>query len=181
MLLLVGGFACGIPAQPCPPGTVADDDRASALSATVRRISASHGLAIENTMICFGGGARGTVRPDGLMVLAHSLESDAAAARLTHLGMHVADRLHSFPVAGVPCGWQVEIALSAEARAIVAEIEACDELRCDTAPYSFAAAVLAVASTERAGHVLARLKSEPPADSLDILVRDYRTRCERGE
>ena len=180
MLLLVGNFACGTPAGPCPPGTFADGDRASALSATVRGTLAGRGLAIDSTMICFGGGARGTVRSEGLMVLAASLESDAAAARLTHIGMHVADRLHAFPMAGVPCERQVEIALTAEARAIVAEIEVCDELKCDAAPYTFTAAVLAVTSSERAAQVLARLQSEPKTDGLDMLVRGYRARCEDG-
>jgi hypothetical protein len=41
--------------------------------------------------------------------------------------------------------------------------------------------VLAATPTERAGQVLARLKSEPETDDLDVLVRDYRTRCERRE
>ncbi len=179
-LLLTGALACEASVKPCPPGTVADGERARALLAAVAPTQAGQ-PAIDSPTICFGSHGRGTVRPDGVIVLADSLDSDAAAARLTHMQMHVADGLHHFPVAALPCEPQVEAALAAEARAIVAEIEACDRLTCDAAPYTFAAAVLAAAPTERAGQVLARLKSEPETDDLDVLVRDYRTRCERRE
>jgi hypothetical protein len=131
--------------------------------------------------ICFGGAPRGTLRPDGVVVLADWLDDNGAAARFIHMRMHLADGLHRFPVADVPCADQVEQALVAEARAMVAEIEACERLACALPPFTFAAEVSAAAPAGRTDLVLARLRSEPRADGLAALVGDYRDRCERGE
>lgn len=130
--------------------------------------------------ICFGGASRGTVRPDGTIVLADWLDDAGAAARFLHMRMHVTDGLHRFPAADIPCATQLETALAAEARAMVAEIEACARLTCDLAPYTFAAEVLAAAPPARTDLVLARLRSEPTTDGLATLVRDYRSRCADG-
>jgi len=175
-LLLAGHLGCETASVVCPPGTFADSERARALLAAAR--GAGQGLAREDVTICFGAAGRGAVRHDGIVVLPDSRDQEAMAARLAHLGMHVADELYRFPAAGVPCDVQVEAALAAEARAIVAEIEACDRLECTAAPYTFAAEVLTAAPGERVEHVLARLRAEPETDGLDVLVQGYRARCE---
>lgn len=174
-LLLLAG-ACGPP--PCPPRTLADDVRARAVQAAAAGTRAGQGLTSGEAALCFGGLERGSVLPDGVVLLSDALERAAAAARLLHLRVHVADGLHRFPAAGVPCERQMEAAIAAEARAIAVEIEACEELRCDAAPYSFAAEVLAAAPAERALRVRARLQEEHPGDGLDGLLRRYRARCE---
>jgi hypothetical protein len=181
LLIVLGDLACGEPVVPCPAGTHADEGRARGLIAAAGEIRAGRGLVRDGAAICFGGAGRGTVRHDGVVVIADGLDGDAGAARLIHMQMHVADGLHRFPEAGVACERQLESVLMAEARGMVAEIEACEQLGCSAAPFTFAAAVLAAAPAERADVVLARLRAEPGADGLDILVRDYRTRCERGE
>lgn len=178
-LLLAGGLGCEAPASPCPPGTAADPARVQALVAAVRGTQAGAGRTFEATT-CFGGEVRGTVRPDGVVVLASSLGERAAAARLLHMHMHVHEGLHRFPAAGVACERQVESAIAAEARGIVAEIAACAELGCEAAPYSFAPRVLAAAPGEREAIVRAALLAAPATDGLDVLVADYRRRCERG-
>lgn len=173
-LLLAGHLACEARTVVCPPGTFADHERAGALLAAA---CGAEKLAPEDVTICFGAAARGTVRHDGIVVLPDSPDHEAMAARLAHLGLHVADGLYRFPVAGVPCERQIEAALAAEARAIVAEIEACDQLGCTAAPYTFAGAVLAATPDERTEQVLLRLRAEPEADGLNMLVRGYRKRC----
>ena len=179
-LLLVAGLACEPARRPCPAGTVAHTERARALVAAVRGSRVGPAIAGASPAICFGGHARGTSRPDGVVVLADSLDDAAATARLAHQWMHVADGLHRFPAPDVPCERQLAATLAAEARAIVAEIEVCDELACAAAPFTFAAEVRAAAPAERVGLVLARLQAEPEADGLAVLVRDYRTRCSGG-
>ncbi|MCY1013661.1 hypothetical protein OV079_50660 [Nannocystis pusilla] len=179
-LLLVAGLACEPAPRPCPAGTVAHAERARSLVAAVRGSRVGPAIAGASPTICFGGHARGTSRPDGVVVLADSLADAAATARLAHQWMHVVDGLHRFPAPDVPCDRQLVAALAAEARAIVAEIEVCDELACDAAPFTFAAEVRAAAPAERAGLVLARLQAEPEADGLAVLVRDYRARCPGG-
>ena len=139
---------------------------------------AGRGLAGVDARVCFGGPTRGTVRHDAVVVIADGLAPEAAAARLIHLRMHVGDGLHRYPELGVACAPQIEAAIAAEARAIVAEIEACDELRCAAAPYSFAAAVLAMAADQRASQVIGILRAEPVEDGLRALIGGYRARCE---
>ena len=180
-LLLLGELACEASPRVCPPGTIVDDGRARAVVAAARGTRAGHHLAFEGARLCFGGPTRGTVHTDGVVVLADHLDDGAAAARLTHLWMHVADGLHHFPAAEVPCDRQVQAALVAESRGIVAEIETCAELGCETAPYSFAATVLASAPTQRPDRVLTRLRAQPDADGLGELVRDYQRRCAHRE
>ncbi|WAS96055.1 hypothetical protein [Nannocystis punicea] len=70
---------------------------------------------------------------------------------------------------------------AAEARAIAAEITACDELGCADPPYAFAAEVLAVAPDLRVGLVHARLRDGPATDGLDLMLRRYRARCEEAQ
>ncbi|MDC0723709.1 hypothetical protein [Nannocystis bainbridge] len=176
-LLLAGDLACGPPAPECPPATAVDPARAQAVLATARSTRPGHGLDGGAT-ICFGGHDRGSVLASGAVVIADSLDRPAAAARLIHLRLHVADGLHRFPTPGVACEAQMEAARAAEARAITAEIEACDELGCAEPPYSFAAAVLAAAPEARIDLVLARLRDEPAADGLGLMLRNYRARCE---
>lgn len=178
---MLGDLACGVPVVRCPAGTHADEGRAGGLIAAAGEIPAGRGLVFDESAICFGGDGRGTVRHDAVVVIADELDGDAGAARLIHMQMHVADGLHRFPEAGLACERQLESVLTAEARGMVAEIEACEQLGCLAAPFTFAAAVLAANPAERADVVLARLRAAPGADGLDILVRDYRTRCERGE
>lgn len=127
--------------------------------------------------MCFGGATRGTVREDGVMVLADGLADGEAAARLVHLRMHVGDGLHRFPGVGVACERQIEVAIAAEARAIVAEIEACDELRCATAPYTFAPAVLGTAAESRVSQVSGILRAGPVEDGIRAMIGGYRARC----
>jgi hypothetical protein len=181
LLVVLVDLACGSSVGRCPPGTRADEGRARGLIAAVGETRTGRGLMLADAAICFGGAGRGTVRHDGVVVIADGLDGDEGAARLIHMQMHVEDGLQRFPEAGVACDRQLEAVLAAEARGIAAEIEACEELGCAAAPFTFAAAVLAAAPTERVGVVLARLRAEPGTDGLDILVRDYRTRCERGE
>lgn len=178
-LLIAADLACGTPNFECPPGTVADERRAQAVLDAARGTGAGQGLGA-GPAICFGGLDRGSVRPDGTVVISSSLDQAAAAARLIHLRMHVSDELHQFPAPGGQCDQQMEAAIAAEARAIAAEITACDELGCAEAPYSFAAAVLAVAADQRVGLVRARLREEPEADGLGVMLRRYRARCEEA-
>lgn len=176
-LLLCCVLLAGCEAEaPCPEGTLADEGRAGGLVAAARGTEAGKGLA--RPRICFGGGARGTVRPDAVVVLADGLAQSAAVARLVHMQMHLKDSLHKFPIANVPCDRQVFTAMAAEARAIVAEIEVCAQLGCDPAPYSFAGEVLAAASTERSTLVMRKVGAETQEDGLDVLIGDYRRRCE---
>lgn len=180
-LLLAAHLGCGAPAKPCPPGTVADGERSRALLTALRGTHVGHGLAGDDATICFGGLTRGTVSTDGVVRLPAALDSAAAAARLAHLRLHIADGLHHFPAADLPCDRQLAAALAAEARGIVAEIEACAELECDPAPYTFATSVLATKPTARLSLVIERLQAEPEADGLGVLVQDYRTRCKSAE
>lgn len=180
LLLLSGDLACGTPAPACPPATMADADRGQAVLATARGTRAGHGLNV-GTAICFGGRDRGSVLPNGVVVISSTLDRVAAAARLIHLRMHVADDLHRFPVPGVPCDRQMHEATLAEARAIAAEITACDELGCSDRPYTFATEVLAATPDERVGRVLARMRDKPATDGLNVMLRRYRVRCEDAE
>lgn len=176
-LLLAGAVACGTPAAVCPPGTSADDERARMLLAVADGTRAGRELADVDAPICFGGATRGTLRTDRTVVLADWLARDAAAARLIHLRMHVADGLHDFPAPGGACERQLEAVLTAEARAMVAEIEACAQLGCDAPPFGFTDAVLALSPARRVEHVLALVRAGPETDGLAALLRDYRTRC----
>lgn len=179
-LLLAWGLACRSPA-PCPAGTRADVARADDLLALLRRTDAGRtATAVDDATICFGGATRGAVRPGRIVVLAESLPRERAAARLAHLLAHVADGLDRFPTPDVACEPQIEAALAAEARGIVAELAAWDALgRAGDPPYSFAAAALAASPAERPALVLARLRgaSAEPTDELHALVRDYHDRC----
>lgn len=172
----------------CPPGSHPDRDRSLALRTTLRRTAAGGALTAiadrsdrpdrHEPAICYGGHTRGSVRPDGVIVLADSLAPGPAAARLAHMLMHLADELHHFPVAGVPCARQIASALTAEARAIVAEIEVWHALAdASEPPYTFARALLDAAPATRHDLVLARLHAADPGDELAPLVRDYRDRC----
>lgn len=82
-----------VPARSCPAGTVAHAERARSQVAAVR---VGPAIAGASPTICFGDQPRGTMRPDGVVVLADSLDA-AATARLAHPWMHVADGLHQFP------------------------------------------------------------------------------------
>jgi hypothetical protein len=177
-LWLAGDLACGGSSVVCPQGTVADEVRARTVAAVADGTRAGRGLAGVDAKVCFGGLTRGTVRHDGVVVIGDGLEGEAAAARMIHLRMHVGDGLHRFPEVGVACERQIEAAIAAEARAIVAEIEACDELRCAAAPYSFAAAVLAMAADQRVSQVMGILRAEPVEDGLRALIGGYRARCD---
>ena len=113
-------------------------------------------------------------------MLADSLAPGLAAARLVHMLAHRRDGLHRYPAAGLPCAAQVDAALAAESRGIVAEIEAWHALgRPADPPYSFALATLAASPAARPDLVLARLRAAPASapDGLDLLARDYRERC----
>lgn len=154
--------------------------RAQAVLAAARSTRAGRGIEGE-AAICFGGRDRGSVLPDGVVVISSALDEAAAAARLIHLRMHMAEELHRFPKVGVPCERQMEEATAAEARAITAEIEACEALRCGEPPYSFAGEVLAAAPDERVVRVLARMLDAPPTDGLDAMLRRYRARCEAAQ
>jgi len=179
-LLLAGDQACGAPKPACPPATMADAERAQAVQIAARGTRAGQHLDDGAATICFGGHGRGSVLPDGVVVISSSLDQAAAAARLIHLRMHVADGLHRFPAPGVPCGRQLEQATAAEARAIAAEIAACHELECGDPPYTFAAEVLAATPDERFVRVLARMRDEPATDGLDVMLRRYRERCDEA-
>ncbi|MCY1009352.1 hypothetical protein OV079_28065 [Nannocystis pusilla] len=157
---------------------MADVGRARAVLDAARGTRAGRGLD-DAPAICFGGHDRGSVLPDGVAVISSSLDHENAAARLIHLRTHVADGLHRFPAPGVPCDRQMEVVMAAEARAIAAEITACDELGCAEPPYTFASKLLAAAPDERVGLVLARMRDEPAADGLDGMLRRYRVRCEQ--
>lgn len=176
--LLVTLAACGPPPAECPYATTADDPRARALLATARSTRAGANLPDAAPTICFGDHGRGTVRHDGVIVLAAAQDHPAAAARLLHMHMHLVDELHRFPRPDIPCDRQLAAVIDAEARAIAAEIEACAELRCLTAPYSFADAVLAAAPSERPALVREKLHATPATDDLDVLIADYCRRCE---
>ena len=158
-LLLAGDLACGAPKPACPPATMADAERAQAVQIAARGTRAGQHLDV---------------------VISSSLDQAAAAARLIHLRMHVADGLHRFPAPGVPCDRQLEQATAAEARAIAAEIAACHELECGDPPYTFAAEVLAATPDERFVRVLARMRDEPATDGLDVMLRRYRERCDEA-
>jgi hypothetical protein len=179
-LLLIAGLACdpGAPTPECPPGTRADPVRARDLLDVVRRSRSDSPTAAPDPPICFGGAARGTVRPDGVIVLADSLAPGPAAARLAHMRLHLADGLQRYPVADIPCTQQIESALTAEARGIVAEIEVWHALeRPGSPPYSFALAALAESPELRVDFVREQMRVAPATDALDVLVDDYRLRC----
>lgn len=180
-LLLAWVPACGAPAAVCPPGYRTDEARALALVNAARGARAGRGLADEGAAVCFGGSERGAVLPDGVVVLSDGLAVEEAAARFIHLRTHVAEGLHRFPAVGVACDVQLDAARAAEARAIVAEIEACAQLRCAGQPYTFAAEVLAAAPDRRVPGVLARLRDEPAIDGLDVMLRGYRERCAEAQ
>lgn len=177
-LLLAGTLACEAPGAPaCPPGSHADRDRSDALLAAARRGTAT-GATPGDPAICFGGAARGTLRPDGVIVLGDALSPAAATARLVHMLAHLDDQLHRFPVPDVACELQIESALAAEARAIVAEIETWHDLAADPEPpYRFTPAILAAAPAARHALVRERLDADDASDGLDLLARDYRARC----
>lgn len=180
-LLICGVPACGAPAAACPSGYVGNAERARTLVNAARGTRAGREVVGDGVSICFGGHERGSVLPDGVVVISDALTGGEAAARLIHLRTHVAEGLHEFPAVGVACELQMEGAIAAEARAIVAEIEACEQLRCAEQPYSFAAAVLAAAAGERVAGVLARLREEPDSDGLGVMLARYRARCEEAQ
>lgn len=179
-LAIAAALACApeAPAPACPPGSHSDRDRSQALLAALPLPARSAAADRDDPAICFGGRTRGTVRPDGVIVLADSLAPGPAAARLAHMLMHLADDLHRFPVAGAPCAPQIAAALAAEARAIVAEIEVWHALAAgDDPPYPFTRDILDAAPATRRDLVLAHLHAADPGDQLAPLVRDYRDRC----
>ncbi len=180
-LLICGVPGCGAPAAACPPGYAGNEERARALVNAARGTRAGREVVGDGVAICFGGHERGSVLPDGVVVISDALAGGEAAARLIHLRTHVAEGLHRFPAVGVACDRQMEGAMSAEARAIVAEIEACVELRCASQPYSFAGEVLAAPAAERVAGVLARLRDEPESDGLDVMLGRYRARCDEAQ
>jgi hypothetical protein len=181
VLLICGVPGCGAPAAACPSGYVSNEERARALVNAARGTRAGREVVGDGVGICFGGHERGSVLPDGVVVISDGLTGGEAAARLIHLRTHVAEGLHNFPAVGVACDRQMEGAIAAEARAIVAEIEACAELRCTEQPYGFAAEVLAAAAGERVAGVLARLRDEPEGDGLDVMLGRYRARCDEAQ
>lgn len=178
-LLLAGDLACGTPTPACPTGTARDDERAQAVRDVARGVRG--GPVGDAEVICFGGDDRGSLLPDGVVLLSDALDVRAAAARLIHLQHHAADGLHRFPAIGVACDRQMAHVIAAEARAIAAEIAACDELGCAAPPYSFAAVVLAAAPDERAARVEARLRDGPATDGLDVQLHRYQARCDEAQ
>ncbi|WP_293274887.1 hypothetical protein [Nannocystis sp.] len=180
---LAAVLACTAPEPPapaCPPGSHPDPDRSHALRTALRRTAAGEALVAvaDDPPICFGGASRGSLRPEGVIVLADSLAPGPAAARLAHMLLHLADDLHHFPIAGAPCAPQIASALAAEARAIVAEIEVWHALAdADDPPYPFTRDILDAAPATRRDLVLTRLHAADPGDELAPLVRDYRDRC----
>lgn len=181
VLALAGELACGASAVVCPQGTVTDGERARRVAALAEGTRAGRGLVGGESAVCFGGATRGTVRDDGVTTIAAELADGEAAARLIHLRMHVADGLQRFPAVGVACERQIAAAIAAEARAMVAEIEACEELGCAAAPYSFAAAVLAMPAERRVVEVTAIVRAEPVADGVRAMIAGYRARCEAAD
>lgn len=181
-LLLAGHLACAPSAPACPPASSPDAGRAQAVLTAARSTRAGQHLALDHkdAAICFGGLDRGSLLPDGVVVISSSLDDAAASARLIHLRTHVADELHRFPWPDIACDVQMERVLAAEARAMAAEIAACAELGCGDPPYTFALDILAAPASERTDRMLARLRDEPTADGLDATLRRYRERCEQA-
>lgn len=174
---LCGGLGCGPADVACPGETVADAERAREVLAAAGRTRVGRSVALDGPL-CFGGSERGALLPGGEVVIAERLVIAEAAARAIHLNMHRQDGLHRFPRAGVACERQLADVTDAEARAIVAELEACAELECAEAPYSFAGEVLALAPADRGEAVRTRLRAEPTSDGLAAMMQGYRRRCE---
>lgn len=137
--------------------------------------------------MCFAAAARGTLRPDGTLVLAPaSIDAPGpAAARLAHLLAHLADGLHHYPAPDVACALQVEQAIAAEVRGITTELAVWRELDLPGAPFRFADAYWAAPPDGRDALVEAQLRAPAGPDELgelgelDGLVRDYADRCAR--